>query len=473
MPNLWYLFAHSAVGTLNRLTLDVHEKTIFALIRTYGGIFGVAYLLYWIGVVTYRLTLHPLAHIPGPFLCRISSLQQCYFEAILNGRFLERFPEYHRRYGPVVRISPNEVHLNDSSMYHEIYKNNSMFTKDATSYALGVSEAMAFTVSVEKHRQKRKTLDPNFSKGRVALMEDGFYEELELVFDRITEYEQRGEPLPGDIISRYLFGKSLDLVSSSNFVERAEQMRSFTKGIWIAIHFQFIRNTLLALPRWILAYLSDTFVKILWFTERLAEQAIQDFDMQEALAKSPIDETIFDRLLTDSARRQASGKDLRPLRFRELADESVGILNAGTEPTATMLSYATYFWLKFPHVQSRVLEELASVQQVKGRLPLQQLENLPYFTGFVKESLRYMPLVPGRLPRTVPPGEGLYVPSTKQTIPPGSVVGMSHLAIHFDPDVFEQPDEFRPERWIGEQGKALNRWLLSFSKGRTDCIGKT
>lgn len=161
------------------------------------------------------------------------------------------------------------------------------------------------------------------------------------------------------------------------------------------------------------------------------------------------------------------------MRFRELADESVGILNAGTEPTATMLSYATYFWLKFPHVQTRVLEELASVQHIKGRLPLQQLENLPYFTGFVKESLRYIPLVPGRLPRIVPPGEGLYVLSTKQTIPPGSVVGMSHLAIHFDPDIFEQPDEFRPERWIGEQGKALNRWLLSFSKGRADCIGKT
>jgi cytochrome P450 len=92
--------------------------------------------------------------------------------------------------------------------------------------------------------------------------------------------------------------------------------------------------------------------------------------------------------------------------------------------------------------------------------------------GFVKESLRYMPLVPGRLPRTVPAG-GLYVPSARQTIPEGAVVGMSHLAIHFDPAIFEDPHEFRPERWMGEGGKELNHWLLSFSKGRTDCIGKT
>jgi cytochrome P450 len=80
-------------------------------------------------------------------------------------------------------------------------------------------------------------------------------------------------------------------------------------------------------------------------------------------------------LLTDNARRQEKGKDSRPLSFRELADESTGILNAGTEPTATMLSYATYFWLKFPHIQKRVLDELASIELENGRLPLAKIEN--------------------------------------------------------------------------------------------------
>lgn len=55
---------------------------------------------------------------------------------------------------------------------------------------------MAFTVPVEKHKQKRKTLEPSFSKKRVGLMEDGLYEELELVFDRIKECERRGEDVP-------------------------------------------------------------------------------------------------------------------------------------------------------------------------------------------------------------------------------------------------------------------------------------
>ena len=79
--------------------------------------------------------------------------------------------------------------------------------------------------------------------------------------------------------------------------------------------------------------------------------------------------------------------------------------------------------------------------------------------------------MPGRLPRVVPKG-GLYVPAAKATIPEGSVVGIDHMPLHKDPAIFDQPDEFLPERWSGEAGKELNHWLLTFSKGRTDCIGK-
>ncbi|MCJ1239560.1 hypothetical protein MMC14_007558 [Varicellaria rhodocarpa] len=360
-----------------------------------------------------------------------------------------------------------------------IYKQNSAYTKDAASYALGVSNAMAFTVPVESHKLKRQTLDPNFSKRRVNMMEDGLYNELEQVLDKISEYGRRGEDVPiselyfcytGDIISRYLFGKSLDLVAAPDFIERAEQMRSFTKGIWVAIHFQFIRSTLVSMPRWLAATFLDAWVKVLWFADGLAKQAIAQFD--ENVEKKPNEETIFDRMLTDNARRREKGQKARPLTFRELADESIAILNAGTEPTATMMAYATYFFLKFPEVQARILEELESVERDEyGRLPLQKIETLPYFTGFVRETLRYVPLVPGRLPRTVPKG-GLYVPAINDTIPEGFVVGISHMFLHEDPNIFARPQDFDPERWIGEAGKELNHWLLSFSKGRTDCIGK-
>ena len=89
----------------------------------------------------------------------------------------------------------------------------------------------------------------------------------------------------------------------------------------------------------------------------------------------------------------------------------------------------------------------------------------------MRETLRYAHGIPGRLTRTAPKG-GLYVPAAKKTIPEGCVVGISHIFIHDNPDIFESPHQFKPERWMGDEGKELNHWLLSFSKGRTDCIGK-
>ncbi|GLA84050.1 hypothetical protein AtubIFM56815_008260 [Aspergillus tubingensis] len=48
---------------------------------------------------------------------------------------------------------------------------------------------------------------------------------------------------------------------------------------------------------------------------------------------------------------------------------------------------------------------------------------------------------------------------------------MSTRMIHFDPDIFPKPDEFNPERWIGESGKTLDKWNVAFSKGTRSCIG--
>ena len=48
---------------------------------------------------------------------------------------------------------------------------------------------------------------------------------------------------------------------------------------------------------------------------------------------------------------------------------------------------------------------------------------------------------------------------------------MSSHFIHRNAEIFESPDEFRPERWLHENGKKLDRWLVSFSRGPRSCLG--
>lgn len=70
-------------------------------------------------IVVYRLTLHPLARVPGPRLAAISTCWYAY--QVRNGRMLLLGKSLHRQYGPVVRIAPNEVLCASKEAYKMIY----------------------------------------------------------------------------------------------------------------------------------------------------------------------------------------------------------------------------------------------------------------------------------------------------------------------------------------------------------------
>lgn len=51
-------------------------------------------------------------------------------------------------------------------------------------------------------------------------------------------------------------------------------------------------------------------------------------------------------------------------------------------------------------------------------------------------------------------------------------VSMSAYVVHHDPTIFAEPDVYRPERWLGEDGKKLQPFFIPFSTGARGCIGR-
>lgn len=72
-----------------------------------------------IAVAVYRRFLHPLAKVPGPFLASVTSLWIT--QQYVSGRWHEVALELHSKYGPVVRITPNEVSFVDSETLKKVY----------------------------------------------------------------------------------------------------------------------------------------------------------------------------------------------------------------------------------------------------------------------------------------------------------------------------------------------------------------
>lgn len=76
-------------------------------------------VFYCVAVVIYRLYLHPLRSIPGPRLAAATGWYDFYYDVVLRGELLFKIKELHEIYGPVVRITPREVHVADITLYHE------------------------------------------------------------------------------------------------------------------------------------------------------------------------------------------------------------------------------------------------------------------------------------------------------------------------------------------------------------------
>lgn len=76
-------------------------------------------LLLLLTVALYRLFFHPLARVPGPKLAAVSSLWHAFHAR--NGRMVFLGKTLHARYGPVVRVGPNEVWMNSESAFKAIY----------------------------------------------------------------------------------------------------------------------------------------------------------------------------------------------------------------------------------------------------------------------------------------------------------------------------------------------------------------
>ncbi|KAL8729138.1 MAG: hypothetical protein Q9181_005111 [Wetmoreana brouardii] len=78
----------------------------------------VAYTLH--GAI-WRLYLSPAAHIPGPRFAALTFWNEFYYDVILGGKYTWKLLDYHKIYGPVIRINPFEVHINDPDFYDELY----------------------------------------------------------------------------------------------------------------------------------------------------------------------------------------------------------------------------------------------------------------------------------------------------------------------------------------------------------------
>ncbi len=135
---------------------------------------------------------------------------------------------------------------------------------------------------------------------------------------------------------------------------------------------------------------------------------------------------------------------------------------AGTETTSTTMLWAILFMMAYPDVQKRVQEELDSVVGRNRQPKLGDKPALPFTCATLMEVQRIATI----LPLGVVHYSGDDTTIAGYNVPKGCLVVSNLWSIHHDPEVWDKPDEFNPERFLDKDGVVQERdELIPFSIG--------
>jgi cytochrome P450 len=163
----------------------------------------------------------------------------------------------------------------------------------------------------------------------------------------------------------------------------------------------------------------------------------------------------------------ARDEDGSQMSDRQLRDEVMTIFLAGHETTALALSWTFYLLALNPGTERKLMAEL---DQLSGKAPgISDLGRLSYTERVIKEAMRLYPPAWSIGREAIEECEiGGY------NLPPGTQVYMIQWTMHRNPRYFEDPEEFRPERWTEDFEKRLPRFAyFPFGGGPRLCIGNS
>ena len=145
------------------------------------------------------------------------------------------------------------------------------------------------------------------------------------------------------------------------------------------------------------------------------------------------------------------------------------LLTGGTDTSAISLEWAMSELLKHPHIIKKATEELDKVVGRHRWVEEKDIPQLPYLNAIVKETMRLHPAVVFLVPHLATKDSKIAGYDIKK----GTVVFINTWSIGRDPSLWDAPEEFYPERFLGKEieVKGQSFELLPFGSGRRMCPG--
>jgi hypothetical protein len=180
-----------------------------------------------------------------------------------QGTYLWRIQELHEQYGPIVRISPNALHVNDPDFY-EVYSGKVGEKRDKYPWALphfNTPQGMVATAEHNHHRLRRGAVAQFFSKANIRRLDYVLKYNIKKFLGRLQEFEENGEPvnileafkaLTSDILTTFAFGQSHNALDIPDFNKPFwDLFQELSHTYAICNHFPLFLPFMTSLPAWL------------------------------------------------------------------------------------------------------------------------------------------------------------------------------------------------------------------------------
>lgn len=398
----------------------------------------------------------------------------------------------HNKYGPVVRIGPNDISFNSLSALKTIYGAGSGFERSAFYGMFDVyGTPNLFSVGPGKAHRDRKRLISNIYTNQVIL--GPIFTPLVLAkVGKLLSFIENAGPKPietftllhyfsFDTISEFVYGPDYGGTKAMSGDKDSQELISDLlnptrkRYAWFFIHLPTFTKWLITRTGWVEKLIEKSGLNPIqrpFVYTGIRKHALEAFyswkNAPQEYRDANVANTLIGRLFQVREKSELSDMDI--------ASEAADHLLAGIDTTADTLMFLIWA-MSLPqnqHCQDKLRTELSQVPFDSTGLPQpKDLTGLPYLNAVIKETLRLYAPLPTNEPRTSPVDTII----DGYEIPAGTVVNMSPYSMHRHESVYASPLVFEPERWLTAEGKLIpeaddrNRYFWAFSSGARMCIG--
>ncbi|KAF5624314.1 cytochrome P450 monooxygenase [Fusarium sp. NRRL 25303] len=381
--------------------------------------------------------------------------------------------------GPIIRIGPNEVHIEDSEYFDTIFGFRPLNKEAMTAKEFGINHALFGVEDYKTYVKKRAAFGNAFSRTKLSKIQDQINEEIQKGCTWVEDNSKDGSPVdlaflfravPAEIITKYLFGQEYGFLqhvqtTKNLYDKRMDKLLGFSHlGRFIPKEIPLFLSLFRQLILRALGFNDpgSAFLDYFLLAQKLVQKVVAQHNHPNHNAESITQHTVFDDFLDSSLPQEEKEKG-------PLTQQAVAIWSGGWDTVGFVLTMAAYQLLQNPQVEQRLYQELKEAWKDPTEPPeITTLEGLPYLTAVVKETFRLSPGALCRLSRVNPSGIEQY---GNWEIPPGTIISMSIPDVLSDKAIWgSDAAVFKPERWLSG-GADLDRYLVTFSKGTRVCPG--